>query len=239
LKRTGKNLVLAMNGKRAGMINISSSFLPLSLLSRFCLVIAIPSLLLGLLGTACLRSARFARFARSRARAPQRVPRCFLETPPRRAKTLPRRPKALQGAPQDVPKTLPRRPQVAPRRSKTHPRRPKTPQDPPQKGSKTPPKTPPATQKTMKFLCFSDIDIKLECCESLAPSEASQRIFRASRRHPGPSWERRGAILGRLGAILERLGAILASIKASQAFKKTLEFICFSNIFVNFRIFAS
>ena len=44
-----------------------SSALPVSLFSRISLFIAILSHLLGLLGTACRRSARFARFARSRA----------------------------------------------------------------------------------------------------------------------------------------------------------------------------
>ena len=44
-----------------------SSALPVSLFSRISLFIAVLSHLLGLLGTACRRSARFARFARSRA----------------------------------------------------------------------------------------------------------------------------------------------------------------------------
>ena len=44
-----------------------SSSLPVSLFSCISLFIAVLSLFLGLLGTACRRSARFARFARSRA----------------------------------------------------------------------------------------------------------------------------------------------------------------------------
>ena len=56
-----------MNGKRAFINNMWSSALPVSLFFRISLFIAILSHLLGLLGTACRRSARFARFARSRA----------------------------------------------------------------------------------------------------------------------------------------------------------------------------
>ena len=99
-----------------------------------CLFIAIPTLLLGLLGTACLRSAR-----------PNGVPRCLLDTPqdapktPQNAfKTLPRRPKTPQRRPQEAPKAR----QDAPRRPKTPPRRPKTSQDHPRRPQETP-KTPP------------------------------------------------------------------------------------------------
>ena len=59
------NLCLAMNGKRVEINNASKHVVlvssPLSLFSRLSLFIAILSHLLGLLGTACLRSARFAR----------------------------------------------------------------------------------------------------------------------------------------------------------------------------------
>ena len=196
--RLGPPLTRKNNQKKPGASNerearwndkhfvlFSSPLSALSLLSRYRYSIASP---------------RPAWYCMPALRAPQRVPRCFLD------------------APQDAPKT----PQVAPRRLKTppkrpkgaskkHPRRAKAPQDAPRRPQGAPrcPKTTPRGSKRRPKRLLGVILARRGCISTrlrtvLVPSWV---VLGTSWRHLGPSWRHLGPSWAHLGPSWPVLGA--------------------------------